>query len=69
MKFLGQTNAPTRPDLEDCRAWLLREQLPPGWSFDEIVAIVDYALEGDAEALKYLKEENEDLKAELEVLA
>ena len=59
----------TRSNLEDLRLWALSDRLPPGFSSEDLAAVVELALKGLAESklleqVKRLEEENRSLEKE-----
>ena len=64
----------TRSNLEDLRLWALSDRLPPGFSSEDLAAVVELALKGQVESklleqVKRLEAENRSLEKENEELA
>ena len=64
----------TRSNLEDLRLWALSDRLPPGFSSEDLAAVVELALEGLEESklleqVERLEAENRSLEKENEELA
>ena len=64
----------TRSNLEDLRLWALSDRLPPGFSSEDLAAVVELALKGLEESklleqVERLEAENRSLEKENEELA